>query len=266
MISFEKAFGTRTNLTQAGHERAGFFVQEELVYRSVSIWIIMLIAIILPVACGRSPNEAVAPERSYLQGVDVAHYQGHIDWAELAGDDTAFAYIKATEGVSLIDPRFEDNWAGARRVGLLRGAYHFFTSCQTGRDQAQHFLAVVPDSDGVLPPVLDVEQNKPCTDYADTDLPMTDAVTEFLDAVEAERGVRPVIYTNKRFYNEHFSGSLAHEAYWLRSLNGEPDYGPGSWLFWQYTDKGRRRGISGSVDLNVFAGNAEKLRALAGDK
>jgi hypothetical protein len=42
----------------------------------------------------------------YVQGVDVSHHQGAIDWRTLAADDIAFAYIKATEGTDHVDARF----------------------------------------------------------------------------------------------------------------------------------------------------------------
>ena len=49
----------------------------------------------------------------YIQGVDVSHHQGAIDWRALAADNVAFAYIKATEGADHIDTRFAFNWREA---------------------------------------------------------------------------------------------------------------------------------------------------------
>ncbi|MBD8729480.1 hypothetical protein IFT45_16230, partial [Frigoribacterium sp. CFBP 13707] len=46
-----------------------------------------------------------------VQGVDVSAYQGTINWDVLAEEDIDFAWIKATEGSSYQDPRFDDNWA-----------------------------------------------------------------------------------------------------------------------------------------------------------
>lgn len=198
---------------------------------------------------------------SYLHGVDVSHYQGVIDWNALAEDDTAFVFIKATEGVSHVDPRFDENWRGARRVGLPRGAYHYFTLCETGRAQAEHFIATVQPSSATLPPVVDLEDTGACSEGSRiTDVPAE--ISDFIDLIETERDVRPILYTNHSFYEQHLSETLAGEQYWLRSFSGEPDFGPPDWLFWQYTDQGRRRGISGPVDLNAFAGDAADLRAL----
>ena len=71
----------------------------------------------------------------------------------------SFAFIKATEGGDVLDPRFAGNWAAARRAGLPRGAYHFFYFCRPAIEQARWFIAHVPKDPSALPPVLDVEWN-----------------------------------------------------------------------------------------------------------
>jgi len=97
------------------------------------------------------------PGRFPIRGVDVSRHQGKIDWQKVAGDDIAFAYIKATEGGDWRDPQFKTNWRGARNAGLATGAYHFFTMCRSGAHQAKNFLAALPDKDSMLPPVVDLE-------------------------------------------------------------------------------------------------------------
>ena len=44
-----------------------------------------------------------------IQGVDVSHYQGEIDWQQIQDAPVQFAFIKATEGSSHIDQRFAYN-------------------------------------------------------------------------------------------------------------------------------------------------------------
>ena len=95
-------------------------------------------------------------------GVDVSNHQGDIDWSLLARTDIAFAYLKATEGGDFRDRRFQANWDGARKAGLPRGAYHFFTQCRSGADQARNFIGLVPREPGALPPVLDLEDMGTC--------------------------------------------------------------------------------------------------------
>jgi lysozyme len=102
------------------------------------------------------PNR-IAAARYDVRGVDVAHYQGEIDWDVLAAQDLDFAWIKATEGASHTDPRFAANWAAATRTDLLVGAYHFMSFESPGADQAAQLAAEVPATPGTLPPVIDLE-------------------------------------------------------------------------------------------------------------
>src|SRR5262245_20104351 len=108
------------------------------------------------------PHIETARLWSDVIGVDVSNHQGYIDWPTLARTDVAFAYIKATEGGDFRDRRFQANWEGAKRAGLPRGAYHFFTQCRSGADQARNFIAAVPREEGALPPVVDLEHMGPC--------------------------------------------------------------------------------------------------------
>ena len=209
-------------------------------------------------------SPASAPELrgvSVLRGVDVARYQGVIDWRELKGHDIAFAFIKATEGGDWTDPKFHDNWLGAKRADMPRGAYHFFTLCRDAREQAEHFLATVGDMTGALIPALDAEHMGPCRE-GPTMQDVAGGVLEFLDTVHGATGARPVIYTTKEYYETHLEGNTPGERFWLRSLITPPDYGEADWLFWQYSGNGRRRGIKGPVDLNIFKGDAAALDAL----
>jgi lysozyme len=92
-----------------------------------------------------------------VQGIDVSHYQGVVDWQQVAQNGMAFAFAKATEGITYVDPQLAANWDGIRVAGLVRGAYHFFEPNDDAAQQAQHFLSTVQLQPGDLPPVLDVE-------------------------------------------------------------------------------------------------------------
>ena len=71
-------------------------------------------------------------ERYPVRGVDVSVYQGGIDWKTLAEQGISFAFIKATEGSSSVDPNFCWNYSQARQSGLRIGAYHFLVSTAMG--------------------------------------------------------------------------------------------------------------------------------------
>jgi lysozyme len=198
----------------------------------------------------------------YVQGVDVSHHQGAIDWRTLAADDIAFAYIKATEGADHVDARFAFNWREAAAAGLYRGAYHFFTLCRSGASQAQNFIAVVPRDAGVLPAAVDLEHMGPCRRGPT----MTDVVGEariFMDAVEAHYGVRPIIYTTREFHDAYLS-DVTGERFWIRSLGVPPRFRERDWIIWQHHNRGHKRGVSGPIDLNAFRGDLAALARFAG--
>ncbi len=106
------------------------------------------------------PHPGVNRARSLpIQGIDVARYQGRIDFAKAREAGTHFVFMKATEGSDYIDPNFRTNWHAAKAAGVPRGAYHFMTWCSLASEQAAWFKANVPADPDALPPVLDLEWN-----------------------------------------------------------------------------------------------------------
>jgi lysozyme len=196
-----------------------------------------------------------------LRGVDVSHYQGEIDWQELASQGISFAYIKATEGSSHTDEYFEKNWAEAADTVLLMGAYHFFSFSSPGVNQAEHFAEVVGGLSGKLVPAVDVEYyggQQPDQERAKQEL------AALLNRLEELYDVKPLIYTTYEAYDDLIKGSFEDYPLWIRNVYWPPDAGfHGTWSFWQYTDRQELSGYSGSeryIDMNVFAGNEEQLQ------
>lgn len=205
------------------------------------------------------PWDAGAPGDYPVHGIDVARYQGPIDWPRVRASGISFAFIKATEGGDLVDPAFADNWQGAASAGMPRGAYHFFYFCRPAEDQARWFIQNVPRDPAGLPHVLDLEWNHlspTCTLRPDGATVRAEA-TRFLDILTAHYGQRPVIYTTPDFFRETGIGALQGQEFWLRSVANHPSvvYPGQNWSFWQYTGTGIVPGVDGGVDINVFAGS-----------
>jgi len=195
-------------------------------------------------------------------GVDVSRHQGLIDWRMLAGSGIGFAYIKASEGATFRDTNFATNWSEAAIAGVPRGAYHFFTQCRSGADQAQNFIATVPRDPQALPHVIDAEHMGRCrTGPAVANV--AQEIEVFLALLDAHYGRRPLIYTTSEFHSAYLVGRLAGERFWLRSLVVPPWFGGRSWTIWQYHNRGRRPGVIGLVDLNAFNGSRLDFAAFA---
>ena len=104
-----------------------------------------------------------------IKGLDVSHHQGKIDWQTVSEQNFQFVYIKATEGADFKDKRFLENFSGARNYGLQVGAYHFFTLCKSGEEQADNFIETVPKNVNMLPPVIDLEYSGNCKNRPNPD-------------------------------------------------------------------------------------------------
>lgn len=207
------------------------------------------------------------PDRYRIHGLDVARYQGTIDWPRVRRAGISFAYIKATEGADLLDPKFEENWREARRAGIPRGAYHFYYFCRTAEEQARWFIQNVPRDPQALPPVLDMEWNpfSPTCTKRPSDAVVRAEAQRFVRMIEQHYGKRAVIYTAIDFYEDTYIGRLRRVDFWLRSVAGEPHqtYPGQDWTIWQYTGTGSVPGVKGPVDINVFNGNAAAFSAWA---
>lgn len=203
------------------------------------------------------------PSGFTIHGIDVSHYQQQIDWQEVramkpGGIQLHFAFMKATEGVQLKDKTFRRNWEKTREVGIVRGAYHFFIASESGKVQANHFIAQVQLKPGDLPPVLDVEKS-----FRVPKAKLIKGVKEWLQKVEAHYGVRPLIYTNVRFYERYLRGHFDDYPLWVAHyLQPQAPRISRSWHFWQHSESGRVNGIPSQVDFNVFQGDTLAFKSI----
>jgi GH25 family lysozyme M1 (1,4-beta-N-acetylmuramidase) len=197
-----------------------------------------------------------------IRGIDVSSHQPRVDWARVKADGIGFVYIKATEGVGFVDPKFGAHWAGAKSVGLPRGAYHFArpdtgsggtaaTAKKDANAEADAFLATAAPRSGDLLPVLDLE-----TAGLSPSL-MVVWATAWLERVRARTGVRPVLYTYPGFWSRMGNTrTLGSYPLWIASYGVSSPQVPAGWsryTIWQYTSSGSVPGIAGNVDMNQLA-------------
>lgn len=195
-----------------------------------------------------------------MQGVDISHHQRRIEWDTVAKrENLDFVFVKATEGRDYTDSLFCSNWEGLRRVGLRRGAYHFFRSYGCGDEQAAHFLSTVEMVPGDLVPVLDIETTDGVSDEV-----IVQEATVWLKTVEQRLKVKPIIYTNQFFYDRYLSGHFDDYPLWVARYSGQMPVMRNNkpWHIWQYSNKGCIEGISCKVDMNLFLGTPEMLDRL----
>jgi lysozyme len=225
---------------------------------------------------------------SLAQGIDVSVFQKTVNWTRVAGAGIAFVFVRCSFA-GVVDGMFAKHWPGAKAAGLLRGAYHFLVPNLDPRKQAEVFINALTPDPGELPPVLDLEEGSAkitsAAQYAEFAL-------AWLTAVEGALGTRPILYTGAGFWdfkmpvNGQFPAWAASYPLWVASYpmrDGAPPLDqlvagkfkprmPKSWTahtIWQYSERGRVDGVTdptgapANVDLNVFRGSFDELKAWA---
>jgi GH25 family lysozyme M1 (1,4-beta-N-acetylmuramidase) len=194
---------------------------------------------------------------SYIEGIDVSHWQGTIDWTRVAGSGKKFAFAKATEGQTYNDPTYSTNRAGAEGRGMSFGAYHFARPDTTQNDavlEADHFAAVAAYRPGEIRPSLDLEDSGGLSVST-----LNTWVKAFLNELYKKTGKRAMIYTNPSFWQTYMGDTtwFANNGYtllwianWGVSKPSVPanNWGGHGWTFWQWTSCESVPGISGCVD------------------
>lgn len=209
-----------------------------------------------------SKRQQKRPKGKLVEGIDVSKFQGNINWKKVRKAGIKFAFIKATEGGDHKDKKFRQNWNGAAKAGIARGAYHFYYFCTRPEVQAKWFIKQVPVSKSALPPVLDMEWNhysKTCKKRPRAAKVRAD-MRKFLKLVERHYGRKAVIYTSTDFHKQNLEGHFKDNAFWLRSVAAKPHkiFKGRKWLFWQWTGTGKVNGIRGKVDRNKFSGTHQE--------
>jgi GH25 family lysozyme M1 (1,4-beta-N-acetylmuramidase) len=199
-------------------------------------------------------------------GVDVSSWDGTVDWASRWSSGRRFAYVKATEGTTYVNPYFAQQYTGSYQVGMIRGAYHFARPDRsTGRVQADFFATKggAWSADGrTLPGTIDLESNPyGAMCYGLTKAQMTSWIADFLARYKARTGRYAVIYTTNSWWTTCTGNTTQFTAtspLWVARWATTPGTLPAKYpyyTFWQYSNT--------PYDKDYFNGDLSRLRALA---
>lgn len=196
---------------------------------------------------------------STLKGIDVSHHQGIIEWDSIISGNISFAFVKATEGYTFKDSLFSRNWEEMKRVGIKRGAYHFFRGNTDPKKQAINYIETVALDSGDVVPILDIEK----LDGVSSAKLIKNAKIWLIEVEKAYK-VKPIIYAGQYFYNKYLANSFKGYPLWIAEFTkGKPVLVDGrKYHIWQYSEKGIVKGIKGRTDLNKFYGDYEGLNSL----
>lgn len=186
-----------------------------------------------------------------MNGIDVSHHQGAINWATVAKNGIDFAIIKAggSDKGFYKDKYFEANYAGAKSASLHVGAYYFVgAGCVTRADgiaDAKRFINIINGKQFDFPVYIDVEKTSPSEKAG-----ATEAVIGFCNTME-DAGYYIGIYASdiSGFKDRLDVSKLTKWSKWVARYGSSPQY-VNDYGIWQYSETGKVSGISGNVDLD----------------
>jgi lysozyme len=223
---------------------------------------------------GRFLGEKLRYTAERIYGIDISRHQHEkgrkrygINWRQLRITSlghrhntegrtypVSFIYIKSTEGTTIRNRYYVNDYRNAHAQNISVGAYHFFSLKSSPAAQADFFLKNTIIRPGDFPPVLDVEPSEAQIEQIGEDELMR-RIRIFMEIVESRTGKRPILYVNQMFINKHMTQAAdIKQKYnvWIARYNQyKPDV---KLIYWQLCPDGRVNGITGEVDINVFNG------------
>lgn len=202
-------------------------------------------------------------------GIDVAKYQGTIDWKQVADAGVDFAMIRVgyrtlKTGEIVADTNAKYNMQEASKYGIKVGAYFFSTAITSDEaiEEANWVADYISKYRITYPVVYNCEgyEDAENRQYSLTKTQRTDFAMAFLKQI-ASRGYTPMFYASKGELegDAKWETSRIQSSYkiWVAQYPSAPypqtsssSYS-GTHAMWQYTNNGTVPGISKPVDMNV---------------
>ncbi len=194
-----------------------------------------------------SSEEKSVPKRQKARGIDVSHDQGRVVWRDVIASGIDFVYLKASDGMTFLDPMFATNIQALIPHQILVGAYHFFEAGDDPHQQLNNFLRATKGHPLTLAPMVDVEVSRGVKPQV-----LQKRLRQFLSGVEQATGCTPVIYSYGDFWQTYIGDSFNHYPFWLADYSPEMIRPAGLQhiQLWQHSEQGRLPGIRGAVDLD----------------
>ena len=227
------------------------------------------LAVAVLVSCSLLGGECVQETDELTIGIDVAKYQGTIDWQQVAASGIDYAMIRVgyrsqVDGTIEADTNARYNMQEASKYGIRIGVYFFSTAVseEEAKEEALWVADYISQYPITYPVAYDCEGflEAESRQYHMTKEERTDAALAFLKTIE-KKGYEPMFYASK---NELQNGAQwevhrIQDDYKIWVAQYPVEHYPqtpassyeGVHQMWQYATDGRVNGISQNVDLNV---------------
>lgn len=232
--------------------------------------LILMVLVLAVVSAGCKRNKRVTKETEKVTlGIDVARYQGTIDWQEVSQSGVEFAIVRVgyrskADGTITEDPNGRYNLQEAAKADIPLGVYFFSTAVteEEAEEEAAWVAEVIGGYPITYPVVYDCENfNDPDSrQYFMSKTERTDVALAFLKAIE-KSGYEGMFYASKvdMELEKSWEVSRIEEDYkiWVAQYpalpypeTAETSYS-GIHHMWQYSMEGTIPGIRQPVDLNI---------------
>ncbi len=194
-----------------------------------------------------------------IVGIDISKYQGAVDFKKVKDSGIKYVFIRATEGDTYQDVKFESNFASARAAGLATGVYHFYETDDEPLSQLENFKSIVFLRPGDLPPVIDIEKL-----HNRDKINLIRNIKIFLAGLESHYGAKPILFSGHNFSNEYLT-QFGDYPLWLAEYEVDSPKLPAGWsrwTFWQWSQSSNISGINGQVDADRYNGDESSFRSL----
>lgn len=197
-----------------------------------------------------------------MKGIDVAKWNGIIDWNKVKGYGVEFAILKVINKQCKKEDAFERNYQGATAQDLPVDVYNYSYALTVGKalSDAKTVLSVIKNKKiGTV--WLDIEEKS----QMNLGMTLIDIINAYKNIIESA-GYKFGVYTGLSFYNSFIKPfhTFVDCSFWIARYpsnaqmdfvdmpmeNKKPSIMHPLWG-WQYTSTGRVNGINGNVDLSL---------------
>lgn len=196
-----------------------------------------------------------------MQGIDVSKWQGAIDWKKVKASGVDFVIIRAGYGTS-IDPRFSENYAGAKAAGLHVGAYwySYALSRQAAEIEAECCKRTLAGKSFEMPIFYDIEEPDQLAKSAAF---VSGLIATFCTELEKAGYFAGLYMSRSPLQTKTTEDVRARFAIWAAEYSTRLNYS-GAVGMWQNTSKFWVNGINGNVDHDFCYVDYPKIIKKAG--
>ncbi len=181
----------------------------------------------------------------HARGIDVSHWQGAIDWRQVAENDVSFVML-GTRYSGQVDPMFHTNATGALDAGIQLGVYIYSYAVNTAMAEAEadFVLDLIKDYPISYPVAFDMEASVQSTLSPGE---LAAIINAFCKKIE-DAGYHAILYANDYWLANKIDMSQVNYDVWVARYEKPHEYvNP---VMWQATSTGVIDGVNGNVDID----------------